>query len=82
MLLIGIHLSMGAVSVPLRAPNDTLTANLGVDTFVFAPNFGMNTITNFSTLFDRIELPKSEFANFTAVQSHMQQVGSKTVTYI
>jgi uncharacterized repeat protein (TIGR03803 family)/VCBS repeat-containing protein len=65
------------IQVLIGGPNDTLTAALGVDTFVFAPGFGMNTITKFNPILDSIELPKSEFANFAAV--HMQQVGENTV---
>jgi VCBS repeat-containing protein len=67
------------VQVLIGGPNDTLTAALGSDTFAFAPNFGMNTINHFSPILDSIELPKSEFANFAAVQSDMQQVGANTV---
>jgi VCBS repeat-containing protein len=67
------------VQVLIGGPNDTLTAALGRDTFVFAPNFGINIISNFNSLFDRIQLSKSEFANFAVVQSHMQQVGANTV---
>jgi Ca2+-binding RTX toxin-like protein len=69
------------IQVLIGGPNDTLTAPLilGVDTFAFAPNFGMHTINHFSPILDRIELPKSEFANFAAVQSDMQQVGANTV---
>jgi VCBS repeat-containing protein len=67
------------VQVLIGGPNDTLTAALGIDTFAFAPNFGLNTINHFSPILDSIELPKSEFANFAAVQSDMKQVGANTV---
>jgi Ca2+-binding RTX toxin-like protein len=65
--------------VLIGGPGDTLTRGHGSDTFVFAPDFGMNTITKFNPLLDKIQLPASEFANFAAVQSHMQQVGANTV---
>jgi probable HAF family extracellular repeat protein/VCBS repeat-containing protein len=65
--------------VLIGGPNDTLTAGSGRDTFVFVPNFGKNAITNFNPHDDVIELPKSEFANFAAVQAHAQQVGHDTV---
>ena len=67
------------IQVLIGGPNDTLKAGLGFDTFVFAPSFGMNTINNFSPILDSIQLPKSEFANFAAVQGDMQQVGANTV---
>jgi Ca2+-binding RTX toxin-like protein len=47
------------VQVLIGGPNDTLTAALGVDTFAFAPNFGMNTINHFNPVLDSIQLPKS-----------------------
>jgi autotransporter passenger strand-loop-strand repeat protein/VCBS repeat-containing protein len=67
------------IQVLIGGSNDTLTAALGFDTFAFAPNFGMNTIKNFNPILDSIQLPKSEFANFAAVQGDMQQVGANTV---
>ena len=67
------------LQVLIGGPNDTLNAGLGFDTFVFAPNFGENTITHFNPLFDSIELPKSEFANFAAVKADAQQVGHDTI---
>ena len=33
------------IQVLIGGPNDTLEASLGLDTFVFAPYFGKNTIT-------------------------------------
>jgi probable HAF family extracellular repeat protein len=67
------------IQVLIGGPNDTLTGGLGLDTFVFAPSFGQNTITNFNPLLDSIQLPKTEFANFAAVEAHAQQVGHNTV---
>jgi hypothetical protein len=43
------------------------------------PNFTQNTITNCNLLFDAIQLPKSEFANFAAVQADAKQLGPNTV---
>jgi VCBS repeat-containing protein len=66
--------------------NDTVTAvssliqaGKGHDSFIFTGSFGQNTITNFNTALDTIQLSSSEFANFAAVQNHMQQVGANTV---
>jgi Ca2+-binding RTX toxin-like protein len=51
----------------------------GSDTFVFPPNFGDSTITNFNVHNDTIELPKSEFADLAAVLADAHQVGANTV---
>jgi serralysin len=62
--------------------NDTLTGNAGNDTFVFHAGFGLDTISDFaagSAVGDVIQVDSSLFANFAAVQSHAQQVGSNTV---
>jgi VCBS repeat-containing protein len=53
--------------VLIGGPGDTLTAGHGADTFVFPPNFGNETITNFDVHHDTIQLPHSEFANVAAV---------------
>ena len=44
-------------------PGDTLKAGTGTDTFMFAPNFGNETIKNFNS-HDVIEFPTSLFANY------------------
>jgi hypothetical protein len=49
------------------------------DTFVFAPNFGENTITNFNFHKDTLELPKSEFADLAAVLADAHQNGADTI---
>ena len=51
-------------------PGDTLTAGSGIDTFMFAPNFGNETINNFQP-HDIIELPTSLFASFHDVKDSM-----------
>jgi VCBS repeat-containing protein len=65
--------------VLLGGSGDTLTGGNGHDTFVFAPNFGMETITNFNAHLDKIQLPRSEFANFDAVLADAHQLGANTV---
>ena len=58
--------------------NNTLTGGNGNDTFVFGPGFGKNVVTDFSHG-DHIEFDGGIFANFTAVQADMHQVGVDTV---
>jgi Ca2+-binding RTX toxin-like protein len=65
--------------VLIGGPGDTLRGGLGIETFVFGPNFGLNTVKFFIPIIDKIQLPKSEFANFADVQQHMTQVGGNTV---
>jgi hypothetical protein len=60
------------------APVTRLSTN-AADTFVFAPNFGENTITNFNAHNDTLELPKSEFADLAAVLADAHQNGTDTV---
>jgi ELWxxDGT repeat protein len=66
-------------SALIGGPGETLTGGNGADTFIFPPNFGDNTITNFDVHTDPIELPKSEFANFQSVLADAHQVGANTV---
>ena len=55
----------------------TVTGNTG-DSFVFVPAFGIDTINGFTST-DQMTFSSSDFANWTALQSHMSQVGSNTV---
>ena len=58
--------------------NDILTGKGGADTFVFAPNFGHDTITNFAAQgagHDTIDFNKSVFDNFATVLAHASQDG-------
>ena len=48
---------------------DTLACGSGHDNFVFAAPSGENTITNFHTHKDTIELSNSEFADLSAVRA-------------
>jgi VCBS repeat-containing protein/uncharacterized repeat protein (TIGR03803 family) len=59
--------------------NNTITGGGGSDTFVFSIGFGHDTITDFHPGQNTIQIDPTLFANFAAVQSHMQQVGSDTV---
>ena len=60
-------------------PGDTLTAGNAVDTFIFAPGFGKETINNFNTAQDIIDLPQSVFANFAAVEADLHASGANAV---
>jgi Ca2+-binding RTX toxin-like protein len=57
----------------------TLIGGTAVDTFSFSGTFGNDSIANFTTGQDGINLDHTEFADFAAVQSHAQQVGNDTV---
>ena len=64
--------------------NDSLTGGGGNDTFVFAPGFGKDTITDFtpgpnSGQHDVIAVDHSIFADFAAVMAASAQVGADTV---
>lgn len=61
------------------AGGDTLKGGNSADTFVFGPNFGLETINNFNTAHDTIELPQSVFANFAALAADMHTVGGNAV---
>lgn len=50
--------------------DNTLTGGLGPDTFLFRPNFGVNTITDFDINNDVIQFDKSIFQLVSAVASH------------
>ncbi|WP_051909764.1 FG-GAP-like repeat-containing protein [Neorhizobium galegae] len=60
--------------------NDTLTGGSGSDAFVFTPNFGHDTVTDFSAAGgDIIQFDKAVFANWTQLLSHSAQSGSNVV---
>jgi Ca2+-binding RTX toxin-like protein len=64
------------------AGNDTLNGGSGNDTFVFAPNFGKDTIADFQNTGgtqDILQFDHTIFADFSTVESHMAQVGSDVV---
>lgn len=64
------------------AGNDTLSGGDGNDIFVFKPDFGLDTVTDFrsgSGAGDVIEFDNTLFANFEAVLTAASQVGADTV---
>jgi Ca2+-binding RTX toxin-like protein len=69
----------GGPTTLIGGPNDILNAGAGADTFVFRPNFGLNTINGFAAGTDVIQFDHTIFADVADVQSHMQQIGSDVV---
>jgi hypothetical protein len=64
----------------IGGPGDTLNAaSFGQDTFVFANNFGHNTINNFHPALDAIQLQQSQFGSLAAVLADLHQVGADSV---
>lgn len=64
------------------AAGEFLSGGAGNDTFVFRPNFGKDTITDFQNsngTQDVIQFDHALFSDFSAVQAHMAQVGSSVV---
>ena len=62
--------------------NDRLIGGAGNDTFVFAANFGKDTIADFQNsggTQDVIQFDHTLFADYSAVQAHMAQSGSSVV---
>jgi serralysin len=62
--------------------NDILTGGGGSDTFVFGPNFGHDTITDFQATGSNhgiLQFSHNTFNSFAAVLAHAAQVGSNVV---
>ena len=73
-----LHGGGGADVIFGGAGSDVLSGGAGNDFFGFAPSFGTDTITDF-TSGDRIAFDHAVFASFAAVQARMLQVGADTV---
>jgi hypothetical protein len=58
---------------------DTLTGGSSADTFIFPANLGNETINNFNTANDVIELPAAEVANFAALQADLHEAAASAV---
>jgi hypothetical protein len=69
----------GTPTILIGGANDVLNAGPNIDTFVFNPSFGSNTISGFAPGADTIQFDHSTFATFADVQSHMLQAGSDVV---
>jgi hypothetical protein len=72
--------TFNAHQILVGGPGDILNAaNYGQDTFVFANNFGHETINNFHPSLDVIQLQQSQFGSVAAVMADIQQVGADSV---
>ena len=66
---------MGNDTITPTAPNQTLFGNGGSDTFVFSGNIGKDTIADFQSANDVVQLDHNAFASFADVLAHAAQVG-------
>ena len=72
--------TFNAHQILIGGPGDVLNAaSFGQDTFVFANNFGHDTINNFHPALDFIQLQQSQFGSLAAVMADIQQVGADSV---
>jgi len=77
----------GADTFLMGQGNNTYNAGPGQDTFVFGPAFGHDTISGFivpggSGVHDVLSLSPQDFANLTALEADMTQVGTTTAVVI
>jgi Tryptophan-rich Synechocystis species C-terminal domain/Putative esterase len=63
----------------IGGPNDILSGGSSADTFVFLPNFGTNTVNNFTPGADELQFSHTIFADANSALSAAQQVGSDVV---
>jgi VCBS repeat-containing protein len=66
-------------TVLIGGPNDTLFAGRGDDTFVFRPNFGTNTITNFNVHEDTLQFDHTIFSSVRDILAHTTDTASGAV---
>jgi hypothetical protein len=72
--------TFNAHQILIGGPGDVLNAaSFGQDTFVFANNFGHETINNFHPALDVIQLQQSQFGSLAAVMADIRQVGADSV---
>ena len=72
--------TFNAHQILVGGPGDILNAaSFGQDTFVFAGNFGHETINNFQPALDVIQLQQSQFGSLAAVMADIHQVGADSV---
>jgi VCBS repeat-containing protein len=73
-------LTFNAHQILIGGAGDTLNAaSFGQDTFVFANNFGHETINNFHPALDVIQLQQSQFGSLAAVMADIHQIGADSV---
>jgi len=72
--------TLNAHQTLIGGPGDVLNAaSFGQDTFVFANNFGHETINNFHPALDVIQLQQSQFGSIANVLADIQQAGPDSV---
>ena len=72
--------TLNAHETLIGGPGDTLNAgSYGSDNFVFANNFGHDTINNFHPALDVIQLQQSQFGSLANVLADIHQVGADSV---
>ncbi len=72
--------TFNAHQILVGGPGDVLNAaSFGQDTFVFANNFGHETINNFHPTLDVIQLQQSQFGSLANVLADIHQVGADSV---
>ena len=69
----------GGAQVLIGGQGDILTGGSTADTFIFPANLGNETIDNFNTAKDVIDIPTAEAANFAALLADMHAAGADTV---
>lgn len=72
-------ITLGNGTDTVKAIGSLIHAGNGQDSFVFTGIFGQSTVTNFNLQNDIIQLDRSQFGNFAAVQAHMSQHGADTI---
>lgn len=63
----------------IGGPGDALYGGKTMDTFMFSPGLGNETINNFKAAQDVIDLPQSLVASFAALQADIHSAGANTV---
>jgi VCBS repeat-containing protein len=71
-----VLLGGNGADVLIGGNGDRLTGGNGPDTFLFRPNFGLNTITDFDVHNDVMQFDASTFNSFAAVMQDTTQVGA------
>ena len=70
-----VETSPNGTTVAATSANQSMTGNGNNDTFVFAPGFGHDTITNFQPTTDVLQIDHSVFANVQALLAATQDDG-------
>ena len=76
---VNVTAGSGGTQVLIGGAGDILTGGNTADTFIFPTDLGNETINNFKTATDVIELPTAEVANFAALQADMHNSGVNTI---